>query len=149
MNSPYKGPVTRKILPFDDVIMALRMRGWTILPISSNDPTKSPHRTFQAWSMNVALIPVYDILISSQCRHSSGPDLHASNCCLAYTIINTYLLTVLYVCGQRTLGDIKKMCQSAKFYPRKLTMIKLDFKTSTLTTFRHPVHNELMQKANI
>ena len=47
---------------------------WTILSISDNDDTTSPHQLFKAWSMIVPLIPVYDILISSQPRHSSAPN---------------------------------------------------------------------------
>ena len=34
VNSPHKGPVTRKMLPFDDVIMVKHNKGWTVCAIT-------------------------------------------------------------------------------------------------------------------
>ena len=65
---------------------------------------------FKAWSMIVIFIPVYDILISSQFRHSSAPNWHALNYSLANTMTDTYLLMVLLQWRQSpwNLGQIKK-----------------------------------------
>ena len=43
-------------------------------------------KLFNAWSMIVILIPVHNILISSQSRHLSTPNWHALNYWLAYTM---------------------------------------------------------------
>ena len=53
------------------------LASWAVLSISANDNTNAPHAFFKAWSMIVALIPVYDTLISSQSPHSSASNLCA------------------------------------------------------------------------
>ena len=72
------------------------MRGRSLLGQSSQylAMTTRPVLTkpFKAWSMLVILIPVYDILISSQSRQLSAPNRHALNYWLAYTMTDTYLL---------------------------------------------------------
>ena len=52
-------------------------------------------KLFKAWSIIVVFIPVYDILMSSQSRHSSFPNWHALNYWLAYTMTDTCSLMVL------------------------------------------------------
>ena len=52
-------------------------------------------KLFKAWSTIVLLIPVYDILILSQSRHSSAPNWHALNYWLTFTLRDAYLLMAL------------------------------------------------------
>ena len=52
-------------------------------------------KPFKALSMIIILIPVYDILLSSQSGYSSVPNWHALNYWLAYTMTDIYLLMVL------------------------------------------------------
>ena len=139
------------------------MRGCSLFGQSSRYlavMTRPVHtKPFKTWSMIVILITVYDILISSQSRHLSAPNWHSLNYWSAYTMTDTYLLMVLQQWGQSpsNLGEIKKvLClKFRKFnlnptnFNRKLTMMfKLDLKNITLTAFRTPVQNGLMQKLN-
>ena len=69
---------------------------WAILSISGYDDTASHlwhsiviTELFKAWSMILVLIPVYDILISSQSRHSSAPIWHALDYWLPYASVTS------------------------------------------------------------
>ena len=117
-------------------------------------------KRFKAWSKIVILIPVYGILISLQSRHLSAPNWHALNYWLAYTITDTYLLMVLLEWGLSpwNLGEIKKTyhvwsLENFVWIPQVSTelpiIFKLDLKKVTLTAFRTPVQDGLVQKVNI
>ena len=41
VNSPHKGPVTRKMFPFDDVIMKKRLTPQEIIPLITHGPQAS------------------------------------------------------------------------------------------------------------
>ena len=69
---------------------AMSLASWVIFTIFDNDDMTSPLNFFKAWSMFVLLIPVYDILISSQSCHSAAPNWHALNYWLTYTMDDTY-----------------------------------------------------------
>ena len=95
-------------------VWAMLMRGRLLLGQSSRYLAMMTRpvltKPFKAWSMLVILIPVYDILISSQSRHLSTPNWHALNYWLAYRMTDTYLLMVLKQWDQspRHLGETKK-----------------------------------------
>ena len=51
VNSPHKGPVTRKVFPFDDVIMCIdpMTRGWRLLDMDSTMTLPRFWRSFSQW----------------------------------------------------------------------------------------------------
>ena len=121
---------------------AMLMRGRSLLGQSSRYLSMMTRpvltKPFKASSMIVILIPVYDILISSQSCHSSAPKWHALNYWLAYTMTDTAdgFVTVRPIAMK--FGWDKESVSSLKFrkfhlnplnFYGKLTMIfKLDLK---------------------
>ena len=101
--------------------VAMLMRGRSLLGQSSRYLAMMTRpvltKPFKARSMIVIFIPVYDILILSQSCHSSVPNWHALKYLLAYTMTDTYLLTVLWLWGQSpwNWGKIKKACRVCSF----------------------------------
>ena len=65
---------------------AMSVASLAILAIFGNDDMTSHLQIFKAWSMFGLLIPVYDILISSQSCHSAAPNWHTLNYWLTYTM---------------------------------------------------------------
>ena len=115
-------------------------------------------KLFKGWSTIVVLIPVYDILISSQFRHSSARNWHALNFWLDNTMADTCLLMVLSQWGQSpwNLGEIKKRIkfevekvslEFVKFHQEIGADVQTWFEKNTFNAFRSPVQNGLMPKS--
>ena len=97
---------------------------------------------FKTGSIILALIPVYDILISSQFRHSAVPYLHPLNYLLASTMINTYMLMVMEQWGQSSSWGLENLSWICKFHPIKWTvMFNLNFDNNTRTAFKAQRHS--------
>ena len=134
---------------------------WAILSISAYDDTTSPHQTFQGmvhdcnthsrlWHLNFIAIPSFVcpklacivILIS----------LHNNRLLFADGFVTVRPIAIKFGWDNENVSSLKfrKFHLNPSNFNRKVTMMfKLDLKKNTLTAFRTPVQNGLMQKVNL
>ena len=115
---------------------AMLIRGRSLLGQSSRYLTMMTRpvltKLFRAWSVIVVRIPVYDIIMSSQSRHSPDPNRHAMNYWFAYTMTDTYLLSPIAMKFRRDWENlsnlkIRKFHLNPSNFTRELMMMfKLD-----------------------
>ena len=132
---------------------------WPILSISGYDDTTSPHQTFwgmiydcntysRLWYINFITILsfVCPKLACIELLISLHNDWHS----FADGFVSVRLIAMKFGWDKESVSSLKfrKLHSNPSNFNRKLTMVfKLDLKKLTLTPFRTPVENGLMQKS--
>ena len=111
VNSPHKGPVTRKMLPFDDVIMSFKDLEWTL---SDNSKNTTNHE-------------VCTDLAKSSWTFFSGAYFTILCCTETYHNFTTYFTTTLVLMFWISQAYAIASCISAYFCDVAYALLKIKF----------------------
>ena len=90
VNSPHKGPVTRKVFPFDDVIMLSEVLSprYHIFPTTDHSFRQKVKLLFTLWEAVLWLIQYYVVCNFHNCVHFDNLSMHRCYVEAVYTPLN-------------------------------------------------------------